>query len=424
MGDEVREYVRAAQQAELRGDLSGAVELLIKAASVYRSTGRPGRALSMFKHARRLAPARSDLDAEILRLESFPGPATDQASSPDEVVSSLAFSLDEQMREIVGELAAEASGALLEQATPELPIPGDSSRTLPERGPQLADPDVEAWCSFCCLPDREVGALVAGPAGAFVCANCTAQVVELIGPGSESPAGEGDRAGAGGRGCANRSGDLIGSGPRSGRRAPGYAAFAAQDARLRALGRMLAEGHSRVLLIGPEGTGKSVLLRRLRLELQSELSGEAPVLVDLAERIDESVWQRLGALFERHRGPVVIALRGNAPAASTFVVTEHERIALPTTSALVEAMGGAVPREVVECIDGVAGLGPVEAGWLEQLASALLLRQGQDEQFVRAIAPVLAREALASGRGAHELVALVRRVPRGGRRIEQGSEDR
>src|SRR5262249_2020594 len=57
-----------------------------------------------------------------------------------------------------------------ESVDPE-PLPG-LDRPLFERTPTLADPALEAWCSFCCRPSREVGALVAGPSQAYVCRGC------------------------------------------------------------------------------------------------------------------------------------------------------------------------------------------------------------------------------------------------------------
>src|SRR4051794_34886107 len=87
MADEARTYVRAAQEAELRGDLSGAVGLLIRAAATYRDSGRPGRALTMLKHASRLDPSRPEVEAELARLKSAPGeslPLTGTPSAPEE----------------------------------------------------------------------------------------------------------------------------------------------------------------------------------------------------------------------------------------------------------------------------------------------------------------------------------------------------
>jgi hypothetical protein len=71
-------------------------------------------------------------------------------------------------------------------------LPG-LDRALLERTPTLADPGLEAWCSFCCRPSREVGALVAGPAQAYVCRGCVELAASLLSgaqgarPGSAAP---------------------------------------------------------------------------------------------------------------------------------------------------------------------------------------------------------------------------------------------
>ncbi len=474
MGDVVREYVRAAQQAELRGDIDGAVELLIKSATMYRSAGRPGRALSMLRHALRLAPTRPDLVAEIRALESLPAaPATGE-----DAVSSPSVSLEAEMRGILAELTAESVAVSVSVSTAEAGLPGDASLMLADRGPQLSDPDLDAWCSFCCRPAREAGALVAGPAGAFICAGCGSQVLGLLGlgqvtqtaaPAPTTGAPSAPRRAVAGGTDASRSGDLIGSsslardtgGPgraeadrrdasRSGdligssfsakaERGPGaqppaYVELAAQEAAVAELAELLTQGRARVLLVGPEGSGKSVVLRRFRLDREprarvltvsqgdQDLPADGPVLFEFDEPLTGAGWAKLGRLLADHPGPWVIAMRGEAPRSAAVVITDRGRMIVPSTAALDEATGGQVPREVLESIDGVISLPPADVGALEQLASALLLRQGQSAEFVRALAPVLAREAWASRRGAHELMALLRRVPRGGRCVEAGPE--
>jgi len=47
--------------------------------------------------------------------------------------------------------------------------------------PVLADPAQAAWCSFCCRPGQEVGSLVAGPAGAYICRGCVERAQALLG---------------------------------------------------------------------------------------------------------------------------------------------------------------------------------------------------------------------------------------------------
>ena len=116
MADDVRQLLMSAQAAERSGDLHTAQELLEQAARALETYGRAARALQLRRHAERLA-AR---------------------------------------------------------------LPGDTTRPLVERVPVLADPEQKAWCSFCCRPDAEVGRLVAGPAGAFVCRACVQLARDLL----------------------------------------------------------------------------------------------------------------------------------------------------------------------------------------------------------------------------------------------------
>ena len=117
MADDVRQLVMSAQAAERVGDLHLAQELLEQAASACELGGRTARANQLRRHAQRLAET----------------------------------------------------------------LPGEPSRPFPERLPVLADAAHRAWCSFCCRPGTEVGALVAGPVGAFICRACTDRAVRLLG---------------------------------------------------------------------------------------------------------------------------------------------------------------------------------------------------------------------------------------------------
>jgi hypothetical protein len=119
----IRELIQRAQTAELGGQFDQAVGLLEEAASRALDQTDSGRAASLLRHCLRLAPSRADLAERLERLSSDP-------------------------------------------AAPR------RSLDLPPRGPAPADPAADAWCSFCCRPKLEVGPVVAGPAGAFICASC------------------------------------------------------------------------------------------------------------------------------------------------------------------------------------------------------------------------------------------------------------
>jgi hypothetical protein len=142
-----RELLQSAQAAEREGDLERAGALLEQAAHLYEQSGHPARAAQMRRHVERLGLGTERRESSRLDTE------VSDISSGD--ISSV-----------------EASGA--------------EGPTLVERAPALADPGLEAWCSFCCRPSREVGRLVAGPAQAFICSACTELAASLL-SGKPSP---------------------------------------------------------------------------------------------------------------------------------------------------------------------------------------------------------------------------------------------
>jgi hypothetical protein len=294
MADEVREYVRAAQQAEIRGDIPSAVELLIKAASLYRGSGRSQRAVTMLKHALRLEPSLTELEGQILQLEWTSGESQ----------------VERQMKEILS-----------------------------------------------ALEPREVAPL------------------ELAG----------------------------------------------QKDALDGLRRRLSLGYRRILLLGPPGAGKSLVLKRLAdatraqlLRNVAELPGataNAPVLFDPEPAPPDTA--ALRDFLSRHGGPVVLAASGSSPEVSTFVVAGDARVPVHSTAALVEAAGSSLPEEVLELVDAVVSMEQPEASELARAGTFLLEGAGHPESLARGLAPALAQQAEASGRGLHELMALVRRVPKG-----------
>ena len=156
-----RELLQSAQAAEREGDLARAGALLEQAARIYESTGHDFRAAQMRRHVERLGPLAW---AGARGVEELPGGVEERPESAD--------------RE---------------------PVPG-VDRTLFERTPTLADPALEAWCSFCCRPSREVGALVGGPSQAYVCRGCVELAASLLDGatqprGPEEGAASGERAG-------------------------------------------------------------------------------------------------------------------------------------------------------------------------------------------------------------------------------------
>ncbi len=139
---EIRQLLASAQQAEIRGDVPGAIRQLRLAEAWYRK--------------RRLTPRAEQMVRQIRRLG---GPVED-----DEV-----FGFGEALE---GPGASPRAGLAL----------GD-----PPRAPVRAEAGAEAWCSFCCRPGAEVGPLAAGPTGAFICGACSAAAGSLLGAAAPGP---------------------------------------------------------------------------------------------------------------------------------------------------------------------------------------------------------------------------------------------
>jgi hypothetical protein len=376
MGDPVRELLRSAQEAEVRGDRPGAAELLARAAALTLAAGKQERAQSLLRHALRLDPSRRDLQAQVERC----GPPQQEAPAG-----------------------------------------------LVERGPTFADPSREAWCSFCCRPGKEVGQLVAGPAGAFVCRGCTGEARQLFGgPLSEGVSGSARRTG-------KLSVDRNDAGPADRRSAlpgaPGgeLVTLRHQTQALDQLIRAVEQGRRRILLLGPAGSGKSALLRAIARKKAGTLvlaDGRDPwpeeglLLVDGADGLGEERWAELTSALDVHPSAVLLALRGRAPEATYFIQAGDVREHLPSSQSLVTATGGKLPLGVAEATDFAAALEAAGTDPLAELA-AHLLRESIPAEVRDALATSLAELAAASGRGAHELVALVRRVPPGAWRLDQ-----
>ncbi len=169
---DARAMIRSAQDAEAGGDLRRAEELLRAAAARYEATGQAGRAEQLRRHVDRLRTASAQV-------------ASNPTGSPESAVPTGGRTASTG--------AASTPPGLPESAVPtpegsgpepdDAPTGGRARRArsvLVERAPTLADPGAPAWCSFCCRPHPEVGPLVAGPAGAFVCGACVELAAALL----------------------------------------------------------------------------------------------------------------------------------------------------------------------------------------------------------------------------------------------------
>lgn len=383
MSDEAREYLRAAQAAEIRGDKLQAVELLRKAAALYRGRGNPARALQMLRQARRLDVDQGQVDEEIRRLDWTPDHPLRRAAGDEDLAET------------------ERALAPLDEAANPRP------QRLIERVPVKADPSLNAWCSFCCNPTREVGDLVAGPAGAFICAGCLGSAGRILGVRV-------DAAGADAAGPREEA-EVLEAAPE-----PRPAVeLVGQPEAIRILDSAMRLRVRVILLLGPEGSGKTTYLRQLGAQGLGQY-------VDRSEALDRASDQRLlldaipalladegiRARLEATGG--IIALRGEAlPSTALTVASEGLELPLLGSAELVEATSGALPLGLADQVNVVAAFRTLTPDELEEITRRLLLgRQGEVEATEELIAAISATAA-RSGRGGHEARALVERLPAG-----------
>jgi hypothetical protein len=436
MADDIRDILKAAQAAEIRGDKPEAIAQLERAAAICRDTGRTSRAVQLLRHALRLDGSRTDLALELDRLEALvPPPGSLRAAPTSPAISVLQDELQRAIDaleppagskrvtepEATEDAAAEVPPAppprLVTEAAPtparsraeeeEAPAPARTrEKRLIERGPTLADPALDAWCSFCCRPRAEVGALVAGPAGAFICSSCLRESAKLLRM------------------------ELPGSAPAQAPAVPFFAAefsgeseLLGQDEALTELERALQRGLGWVLLLGSEGNGKTTCLRELERRGVGQYvraSGELPaslsrkvLLLDGLDGLEPARIEAVCAQAARLGASVVLALRGEVEEAPVVLEGNGATLPLFSTQALVSATAGRLPVEVAERIQAVVSLRPLpEREWTEVARRLAAARHPAVSLSAEALG-ALAAEAARSARGGHELRALIGRIPAG-----------
>ncbi|EPX62007.1 tetratricopeptide repeat/ClpX C4-type zinc finger protein [Cystobacter fuscus DSM 2262] len=437
MAENVRDVIRAAQAAELGGDKRRAIELFQRAAELCRRGGNRARAEQLLRYALRLDPSRTDLEEALRRLEageSEPSPpipvvSSDEEEDEDDVHEGATWEIEEDsstlqdalreaslavdrranpvglavkvMRSAV--LTAESVGPRREEppAPPAVSSPSSPEREgmFIERGPTRADPALEAWCSFCCRPRLEVGPLVAGPAGAFICAACIGESSSLLGGVTARAPSARPRA------SRPITQELLGQ----------------AEARAR-LESGLAAGVRRVLVLGPEGSGKSTWLRALVEAGQGEAvtpesidraSVEATLLVEDVDRLPSAGQAALGAFLSRHpQRTVVMSARGGAVVPGPELVSDSGRLFVPTTASLSEATRGALSLLLLEQVQLLVVLETPGVELLREIARRQLAAR-EDIQLSDEALTALAQEAARSPRTGHELKALLARIPPG-----------
>jgi hypothetical protein len=443
MAENVREVIRAAQAAELAGDKARAVELLRRAAALYLRAGGHVRALQLLRHALRLEPTRLELAEEISRLdaasaseegrsESEEAPGSSDLEPGEEEDDRAAWvigeevsrtSLEEALRQAeaavdsrtdpvaqaVAVVQAAAKVGLEEAVAPPpslAPIPeAEGERAFIERGPTRADPSLEAWCSFCCRPRSEVGALVAGPAGAFICSSCVVESGSLL--GDVAPVTTGGRVPPP---RVEVSAELIG-----------------QDAAQALLARALRAGVRRLLLLGPEGTGKSTWVRALEeqgrgVRILPESLERAPVgsvlLLEDVDRLSPEGQASLSAFLARSPDrTVILTAQGQLSAPALVLESDAGLLPVVSTAELAQAVGGTLPVPLLEQVQLPIVLEPLSVEALVEMARRRLaprVAEGLSDEVLAA----LATQAARSPRAGYELLALLARVPLGAWRLE------
>lgn len=460
MAENPRDYIRAAQAAELSGDRSNAADLLHRAAAVYARSGSLSRALQLLRRARKLDGKREDIADAMQRLEREADEAPEQASSEHDAALAEGMTLapssveeaSEQQRLIEEALRAVDAGwdeedgpkrwaveeippselpSAIEWAvrsvpdlpparnewsmeemdvhlrlTPvanEEPEPETRERHLVERGPTRADRALDAWCSFCCRPRTEAGELVAGPAGAFICRACVGESEGLLGDVTAVPR-------------------PVPAAPSPVEAKPEAPALVGQDEALALLERGLAAGFRRVLLVGPEGVGKTTWLQSLQARGQGafldvygleEVPSAGVLLVEDVDRLDADAQTALAAFLARNpERTVLMSARGTLKPSGRVLRSGETRLPLHTTAALAEAVEGAQVALLEQVQLAVPLRVPTKQDFVEMARRGLVLRTpggSVNEEVLDA----LAAEAVRSPRAGHELRALLARVPSG-----------
>jgi hypothetical protein len=107
----------------------------------------------------------------------------------------------------------------------------------------------------------------------------------------------------------------------------------------------------------------------------------------------------------------VLAARGDAPTPVLVLEGEEGPEPIYDTDALHRALGARLSPRLLSLVDAVFPLEAPDDVALAELAAGLLLARGA--QVPAAVVARLVAHARRSGRGAHELTALISRVPAG-----------
>ena len=332
---EIRRLLSDAQDAERRGKKEEAVRLLRIAAAWYRDRQMLKRAAQMLRQARRV-----------------------EGVTDDEASGEAVFGFEQE-----------------DEATPEVAEVSEGRMLVEQRAPQLADPALDAWCSFCCKPKVEVGALVAGPAGAYLCA-----------------------------GCLNLSATLLGStAPKVGTPWEVKALAFELSAQRRARARFTRVRSRLALVIGPEGTGKSAWVQSL---------GSQPDLrhLEITRPLTPEEEDELLRWLEPSSRSAFLVVRAEVPPPALVLQGEHGEEPLHDTASLVESVPQLSPR-VLARVDAVIPFSPPHPEELVSLAQALAEARGV--WLPESALTQLVALSMKAQRGVHELATLIARISPG-----------
>ncbi len=332
---DIRRLLSDAQDAERRGKKDEAVRLLRVAAAWYRDRQMLRRAAQMLRQARRVEGVEEEEPEAVFGFDA-----------PEDVAPSIPLGEN-----------------------------GDGPVLVEQRVPQLADPALDAWCSFCCRPKVEIGPLVAGPAGAYICEGCTATSAALLGR-KDVP--------------LERPWEM---------KALAFELLTQRRARTR-----FTRVRSRLgLVIGPEGTGKSAWLQSL---------GAQPDLrhLEITRPLTADEEDELLRWLEPAGRSAFLAVRGPVPPPALVLQGEHGEEPLHDTASLVES----VPQLSAKILARVDAVIPFEAPNPEELVSlAQAVAEARGVWLPESALTQLVGLAMKAQRGAHELVTLISRIPPG-----------
>ena len=237
----------------------------------------------------------------------------------------------------------------------------EASQTKPvelqdfERAPAIADPSVDAWCSFCCRPKTEVGEMVAGPAGAFICGACLGIGAALLDGAAPPPPKPVSRA----------------------------APTAAHDlpSQAKARHRWATRAPRVALVIGPAGSGKTSFARSLGEPVRTPLARAQPIgellVIDLHEPLSADDERELERWLSTHPlRRVVLSVRGAVPAPMLVLQGEHGEEPVFDTAGLSKSLEFPLSEHVLRQVDAVLPLDAPDAAAMSALALAQLASRG------------------------------------------------